>query len=417
MNTCSLLEGKTIVLLLGSRRPVPPVGRPNTISWKLAQITDILSHLDIRVISLWDPDLENCDFDQKKFLHVRDNTLPFLLRRIIDALPYRVCKYLWGTADRERLKYYWGQAILLRRLKPDIVVTHVSFSLFLIAKTAYPKAKHVYYHHSSDLGTWPENHVCILYKKADGLVTICRASLQGLTERYGPPPMPTKVIYNWVDLNMFNPEQRAQRRLSVRTRLGLKENDLVLLYAGRLHWEKGVDKILRAFSNIQRNFPNIKFIIVGDENYERSPDFVFAKQLRAEAERLSGVYFAGWVPYTNMVDMYAAADISVLASVEKEGNPMFLIESMACGVPVIATAVGGVPEVVRNGETGILVDPDTQVEISLEKAIRLLLTDAELRRRMGEQAANHVAQFHSVHRAASEFESFLKEVITRSKRN
>jgi len=410
MSSHSPLEGKTIVLLLGSRRPVPPVGKPNTISWRLAQRVETLSHLDIRVISQWDPELETSTFDRKKFLHVKDDTLPFPLRKVIDSLPYRVHKYLWGAGDRELIKYYCGQAFLLRKLKPDIVVTHVAWSLFLIAKTFCPKAKHIYYHHSNQLGVWSKKRISVLYKKADGLVTLCKAPLQALIEHYGPPPIPTKVIYNEVDVNIFNPERCAELRPLVRKRLGLKKNDLVLLYAGRLSRSKGVDKILRAFSNIQRSFPNAKLIIAGDENYERSPDLVFAKQLRAEANRLSGVYFVGWIPYMNMNEMYAAADISILAS-EFEGTPMFLLESMACGVPVIATAVGGVPEVVRDGETGILVPPDT-VEIGLEHAIQLLLNNAELRRKMGEQAANYVAQFHSIQRAASEFELFLEEVIS-----
>lgn len=409
------LEGKRIAFVLGSRRPAPPVSSSNTVSWLVSSMEQHLTNLDIKVISLWDPELAHVQYDRERYLHVSPTTLPRWCSWILHKMPYRWRKGLFGRADVTWVEYFLGQAKLLRKIRPDIVVTHVHWPAFKLAVQACPHAAHIFYFHSSNLGSLPQEQIRYLLRHARGLVTICRAALDSLITTYGPPPFPTRVIYNGVNLEMFNPVQRALKRELSRAKYHLEEDEIVLLYAGRIAYAKGLDLILSAFQEVQGNIPNLKLVIAGDEKCERAPDLPFAHRFRQAVANLNNpnIQLVGWVPYEQLIELYGAADISILASREIEGNSMFLLESMACGIPVISTMVGGVPEVVRNGKTGILV-PRENIHSGLVWALMKLASDRELRETMGREAATHVRVNHSPERMARELASFISEVVNQA---
>jgi len=410
----NLLEGKRIAFLLGSRRPAPPVTSSNTISWMISSVEEHLTKLDVKVISLWDPILERVQYDKERYLHVSPSTLPAWLPPILRKLPYRLKKALFGIADQAWIEYFVGQARLLRQIRPDIVVTYVHWPAFKLAVLACPQAMHIFYFHSSDFGSWPQEWIAHLCRYAKGLVTICRAALDSFELLYGPPPFPTRVIYNGVNLEMFNRELRMQKRAMSRAKYHLKEDDIVVVYAGRIAYAKGLDFILSAFQEVQKSIPNLKLVIAGDEKVERVPDLEFARHFRQVVANLNNpnVRMVGWIPYEQLIELYAAADISILASREVEGNSMFLLESMACGIPVISTMVGGVPEVVSDGKTGILV-PIGDAHSGLVEALRRLASGPNLREKMGVEAAAHICAHFSTKRMAQELASFIGEVVER----
>jgi len=97
----------------------------------------------------------------------------------------------------------------------------------------------------------------------------------------------------------------------------------------------------------------------------------------------------GWRHHDEMINIYALADICILASLNAEGNSLFIMESMACGLPVICTNVGGLTEIVTNNKTGILVNKDN-LKDELPRAIERLIEDEPLRVQLGENASNHI---------------------------
>jgi glycosyltransferase involved in cell wall biosynthesis len=416
MNSPAQLGGKKVVFLLGSQRPAPPTPASNTICWLLAQYVEHLPRLDLKVISLWDDSLAGIPYDPRRYLHVRPAAASYRMAQwLLEHTPYRLRTRWFGIAHPQVLAYYLEQARLLRRLRPEIAVTHVSWPLFRIAKRALPSAKHIFYFHSSNLGDWPQADVGELFRSAAGVVAVCEVALQSLAARYGALPVPARAIHNGVDLRLFNPARREGLRQAVREKFGFGEADVVALYAGRLARSKGVDVILNAFLHARRSCPNLKLCIVGDENIERAPDQAFAREFRQRVEdfKETGLYeeikFLGWLFYEDMIQAYALADISLLASREIEGNPMFLLESMACGLPVISSAVGGVPEIVQDGQTGLLVSAQ-ELETQFGQALGRLAADPFLRASMGQQGADLIRDHFSVQIMANQFEAFLREI-------
>lgn len=157
----------------------------------------------------------------------------------------------------------------------------------------------------------------------------------------------------------------------------------MLLFLGRLSREKGVDDLLRAFALLAKDHPAVRLVCAGDGNQQRV--IALAKALGVER----ALQLPGWVEKEDKEKLLSSAAIFVLPS-HIEAMPMSLLEAMAWGVPVVATRVGSVPEVIADGEIGVLVAPGNVAE--LKSAIDRLLSNPAERERMGMAAKQHVAR-------------------------
>jgi glycosyltransferase involved in cell wall biosynthesis len=175
-------------------------------------------------------------------------------------------------------------------------------------------------------------------RAAAGVVTVSEA-LKASLIRMGVPEERIIVLPNGVDLKLFKPVNRS----ACKKELGV--NGLTLLSVGQLHDFKGHDIAIRALAQLSE----VTLLIVGDGNGRRR-----LQSLAKSRDVEHRVIFLGTVRHEQLKNCYAAADALVLASA-REGWPNVLLESMACGTPVIATNVGGVPEIVRAPEAGIIM--------------------------------------------------------------
>jgi glycosyltransferase involved in cell wall biosynthesis len=162
---------------------------------------------------------------------------------------------------------------------------------------------------------------------------------------------------------------------SVREELGLGPDELVLATVSALRPEKGLDVALAATSRLRGRFPALRVLIVG-EGPSR------AKIERAAAPLGDTVLFTGYRP--DVMAVLDAVDVLVHPS-RSDAFPTTLLEAMAAGVPAVATAVGGIPEIAEQDVTGLLIEPPPRPE-PLAHALGLLLDDPDLRRRLGGSA-------------------------------
>ena len=193
---------------------------------------------------------------------------------------------------------------------------------------------------------------------------------------------PTKVIYNGIDPGRF--VNRAERTV-LRRRLGLPERGVGICFVGRLVTEKGVHELIAAFEALRGTDEDVWLVVVGGGPLHDC--------LASRAREMHGkLVIAGPTPHSKVAEYLNAADLFALPS-HGEGVPVAMLEAMACGLPVVATAVGGIPEVVKDGTTGFLLPPRDDAAF-LEK-LRLLVRDAPLRREMGRAARQRIdAGFH-----------------------
>jgi len=205
------------------------------------------------------------------------------------------------------------------------------------------------------------------------------------------------VIPNGIPLENFEPGDRSRAR----TDLGISPTACVVGTVGRLQPVKGTSYLLEAFAHLAPGYAEAILLLVGD-GPQRT-------QLEEMAQRLGvseRVHFLG--NRSDVCRLLQAMDVFVLASIW-EGMPNAALEAMAVGLPVVATAVGGTPEAVADGETGLLVpsrDPD-----ALAQAIARLLRDPELWRKMGQAGRRRVEQHFSVEQMVRRTESLYEELL------
>jgi len=187
------------------------------------------------------------------------------------------------------------------------------------------------------------------------------------------------VLPNGVDTRRYAP---AADRNAVRRRLGLPPDRLVVLSVGNLKPIKGHDVLLEAVARPGADAPRWCVVLVGEDHRSGELQRYAARQMPGADVRFVG-------PQDDPLPWYQAADAFVLPS-RWEGMSNALLEAMACGLPVVATAVGGNIDVVESGRTGLLVGPDNAVELAL--ALRLLMKDEDLRSALGTAARRHVVE-------------------------
>ena len=208
----------------------------------------------------------------------------------------------------------------------------------------------------------------LTYKWMDAIIAVSEDIARKLEES-GVDPQKIRVIYNGVDERFFPQSQKA-----VRTQLDLPLSRFIILFIGLLAPVKGLDILLQTVPLLQEEKP--LFLLVGDGPLRAE------LQRQVEAENMQGqVSFVGARPTAEIPLWLNAADILVLPSYS-EGRPNVVLEAQACGVPVVATRVGGTPELIRDGESGLLVDSGDAG--ALARAIRRLIDDKDLHRRLGE---------------------------------
>lgn len=259
----------------------------------------------------------------------------------------------------------------------DSVITHIHFStgmsfwrklvLFRIAKLKghrtvihmhAPEFKRFY----AKSNLFKKSQIRGFFRDADILIVLSR-DWQELCARICPEAN-IRILNNGVDIKRFSGRAVHGDRVNI-------------VMMGRLGERKGTYDLFRAFSSLASENPNLHLILGGDGDVKELRSLAKAQSL------MERVHILGWVSGANQIDVFRSADIYALPSYH-EGFPGSILEAMAIGLPIVATPVGGVPELVRPGQNGFLVEPGNVLEI--ENALRNLASDPALRNKMGRES-------------------------------
>jgi len=231
---------------------------------------------------------------------------------------------------------------------------------------------------------------------------ICGSLLRWFSRR---PQITT--IHNAVDIEKFQPDpwKRAGKRLS----LNFTERDLVVGIVGQLTPRKGQLETIEAFARVAQSFSDAKLIIIGEALFNR--DSEYADALHDKAKRLgiaNRVLFLG--QREDIRELTRAFDLAIVNS-KSEPFGLTVVEAMASGTPVLATAVDGICEIVEHGRTGWLVTSDPK---KLAEGLEILLADRELRKQLSTSALASVRASFAADRFISDFEKLYRSLCLSS---
>lgn len=240
-----------------------------------------------------------------------------------------------------------------------------------------------------------------LARHIDGAIAVAKGQVPFLVDDKGFDPARIRVVYNGIDLADWRP---APRDTALAAKLGIPAGAPVVGTVAMLRPEKDHDTFLRAARLVHDRVPEARFLIVGD-GVERER----LERLTAELGLRDRVLFTG--RRTDVPRLLTVFDVSVLSSVTVETFPMSFLEAMAMERPLVTTRVGGVPEMIEEGENGFVVPPRDPG--ALADALVRTVGDRDVARRMGRRSREIVEERFTVERMVRETEAYLDSFFLR----
>ena len=239
-----------------------------------------------------------------------------------------------------------------------------------------------------------------ILKHVDAFVAISDEIMEDLTKD-GFVPEKICRIPNFVLPDHFYPPRDAGDKKRAREKIGIRSDAFVVTFSGRLVQRKRVDILLHAVAEVVSRGNELRVLILGHGEMRSK-----LEQMAAELGIEGRVSFTSFV--TNILDYLHASDLFIFPSV-KEGMPNALLEAMACGLPVIATRIGGVVDVIRDRDNGLLVSPGNAGE--LRDALLLLLESPEIRTAISARAGETIRQYYHIDSVAERYLALYREVM------
>ncbi len=213
----------------------------------------------------------------------------------------------------------------------------------------------------------------LVFRNADAVIALTGDMRKSIAKFYAGS---IDVIPNGIELEDFTnlSRERARRKLNV------DGDEKVIMFVGRFRPEKNVACLIQAMKIVAERNHRVRLFVVGE-----GPEEEKLRKLTKELNLELKVNFVGQVVHEKVPEYLIAADVLVLPSLS-EGFPVVLPEAMACGLPIVAARVGGVPEIVIDGENGLLVDPRKPEQVA--EAVLKILENYDLATKM---SANNIA--------------------------
>ena len=295
---------------------------------------------------------------------------------------------------------------LVSKLEPDVIQTHAVKSHFLVRRAELPRrVPWVAFHHGY---TWTSSRTRMYnlldrwsLRSAIKIVTVSRTYKAELQQK-GVPSDRIEIVHNAIRSDWAAQARQPENAAALRAELKIASDRKVILIVGRLSREKDHVTLLRAVDRLRtRLTPHL--LIVG-EGPERL-------RIEQEVNRMGLAEHVTLTGQRNSAEpYYGIADVAVLSS-WTEGSPNALLEAMAAGVPVVATAVGGIPEIVTHGESALLVQPGDAAGLA-ESIEKVLFDDRLLVKRLVTRAAELIRDRHAPAARARRLAEIYRAVST-----
>lgn len=213
------------------------------------------------------------------------------------------------------------------------------------------------------------------------------------------------VVYDGINPNDFSDDPYSNQ--SIKKEFGIKDSQITLGTLARISPEKGLEYLIESFHIIKKEYPNTKLIIVGDIYSDADTTYKHSiLNLIKDLHLQNDVILAGY--QSDISKIIQSFDISVSSSL-MESFGMFILESMVSCKAIVATKVGGVPEVVKDGKTAILVKPrDIK---SMSKALSILISDEKKRTKLGKFGRKRALKHFSINRTINQLENIYNGIL------
>ncbi len=399
---------KKIALITAGVLPVPPVrgGAVENLVQILIEENEKSPRFEFTVYSVSAPGIEKeaAKCAHAKFEFVDAGTLRF---RCGKAFRYALNRF------SKNKKYFGNQFIasVQRRMRAsrerfDAVVLENAPQFAIPVKKAFPRTP--LYSHLHNRYIFPGcAYESAIISATDSFLGVSKYICGEIERSRGANPARIFCCYNGIDTERFSKKISAEERLRLRESLGLKPDDFVFVYSGRLAPQKGIFKLLEAFRSVKKERGNARLLVIGASGYAGSGQGIVGGNGSKDAE---GVVFTGFVPYEKISQTLQAGDAAVIPSRWEEPFCLAYVECLCAGLPTLITDSGGMPEILGGGYGNIVPRGNGFCERLAGEMLRLL-DSAETREKLATQAKKQICDEKTGFTKSRYFERFC-EILT-----
>jgi L-malate glycosyltransferase len=296
-------------------------------------------------------------------------------------------------------------ARFLRRQRVDLIQAHqyTPFFYAAAARLLSPRSAILLMEHGRHYPDYPrpKRKVAnrLLLGRRDRVVAVGRAVREALVANDGFPAQRVGVIHNGIDLSPF--AAPCDDRRSIRRELGVGDDDFVILQVARLDYLKDHATAVRTLAEVVPCRPDVRLVLVGEGPELKAIQELVSRHKLEPHVRLLGLR-------NDVARLLPGADLFLLTSIS-EGIPLTVIEAMAAGLPVVGTRVGGLPEVVEEGRTGLLASAGDHA--GLARAVCQLGGEPALRHEMGRLGRERAEALFSERQMHSQYGRLYREML------
>lgn len=384
-----------IAILTAGVLPVPPVkgGAVENLIEYILQYNERKTHYPIKVYGIKDDNItpgllskySHCQFDL-----IKTNGVSVKIKRFIYKLTH-TSKYYHSTDE-----YFAYQAI--RKIQKEdcdmlLIENRPYFVIEAYKKIQRPIVLHL--HNDTLYKDLPESENIVNHlSKVFTVSTYLQKRVNAITSSDNK----AITIYNGIDLSRFS----DIRPLYDREHFHLSVKDFVVVFVGRIERIKGINELLEAFQ-LLIPYTDIKLLLIGGSGYGDSVENTFVQEVNAKIQQMNNkVISTGYIPHRDIPSILHLCDIGIIPSICEEALSLSALESLACGLPLIITRSGGLPETVNN-KCAITVEKNNKLPHNLAEAILNLYNHPEKRKNMAIHAKERAKQFSK--------EKYAKEIF------
>lgn len=389
-----------VAILTSGVAPVPPTkgGAVECLVEHILNENEINKEIDIDLYSIYEKDAELISQKYKKtdFKYIK----PSRIASFIDNSIYFIINNVLGKKENMKFRnifkrfeyvYKLKKYIFLNDYDKVILQNHPTLFLSLKGKNEEKYKDKYYIHlHNEVKSLYGCDEVALNCKKIIGISDfICKSTSEFMKDY---PKDKFSILYNCIDTDKFNKDLWLNNKANIRKKYGIKENEIVMIFSGRLTAEKGIKELIKAFKLIKSK--NIKLLVVGSYFYNSDMSSSQSDEIDNLVKDIKDkIIFTGYIQYDDIPKVYAIADFAVLPSMWEEPAGLTIIESMSTGLPIITTESGGIPEYVTN-ECAFIIKRDKDIIKNLAEKIEILSNDKELREAMGKASRERALKFN-----------------------
>lgn len=400
------MKGPKITIITNGTLPVPSTkgGAVENLVEILIRFNEVFSDFQFTVFSVHDDKSKQLSNQYKntQFYFIETQSFSYKLGR---GLRFLINKLRRGTLKNQFIYQVSKHKQVVQDSDLILIENNPDFLPFIRKITNAPLGLHL---HNDYLNKDRLTYSLKMLTGIDFVIGVSKFIASRVIE-ISPKACEINFVYNGISLERFGSTMDKKVRNELRNSFGIYDDDIVIIFSGRILESKGVKYLINNFIELVEKF-RIKLLIVGSSSFENSKKNSFIKEMELLTNSVrSKVIFTGYVDYDDIHRVYNLADIAVFPSIAIEAFGLTTIEALATGLPVIVSDSGGMPEVIDN-TCGFVIQRDTNFNVNLKEKLELLIVNKDLRHKMSISAKKRALLFSDINYYKS-LSSYLKAAV------